>query len=365
MQARSRRRSGALGSVDDVTLSAVPAAGSSPAGRPRPSAGNPPLVTRGLIQTEQGELELVSRGVDFLTLTVSTDQAAKWLASGMLGAVVDEFAAGKVGFERGERRTVFGGHVSRRFDPRRPSTRWGLQYESWEWDGGHADFAMREVAVNETLEQVRPSRIDVAFDVACDEGYTASMLAEAIRPHVERNRVTPGVSGEGVHLTHYAGARASDSRVRIYRKDVQSPTLAVMGIPPHMRIEVMLHDSYAVRFWSQWLEDPEIAFEAAAGRVEALTGLVVQVGRREFPQLVKPAAADEAQALLRFVEQNGAMIRACSAVGLSVEAIAALGVGSRMTQHRESQRVDRLRRAGVRDVLTLVTALLRRQPAMS
>jgi hypothetical protein len=266
-------------------------------------------------------------------------------------------------FQRGERRACLGGEVSRRFDvrPSGASRRWGVEYESWEFDGSHADYWARQLAD----DAVKPTRIDVAWDFECGEDELACHAAQIVWDHAESIGVTLGVSGQGHYLTRYVGAACSPLRLRIYRKDIQSPQLVRLGLcGPLMRFESIHRDQQAARFWAAWVRDPESAFAGAASEVQRLTGLCLQEGREELPAFVEPEAVEPAGELFRFMQQYAGTIQAWADQGISIESAAeefSRAAGRhRATDWRTRRRADRIRSSGGgADVWRMFLAMVR------
>jgi hypothetical protein len=245
------------------------------------------------------------------------------------------------------------------------SKRWGTEYESWEFDGGHGDYWARMLRGDD----VRPSRVDVAWDFECSPEELSCDVAAIIAPHAERRHIKCGVSGEGRYLTRYVGSSSSSLRARIYRKDQQSPELVRMGVVDAlMRLELVMRDDHANRFWAAWVVDHDRAFDGAAGLFERLTGLVVQASRVELPAFVEPEAAAPADELFRFVAQYGAVIDSWREQGISVEQAAAHYTGAkasgRLTEWRAKQRAERVAAAGVEEVWRAFLAMCGRRPGI-
>jgi len=345
------------GSAGLVVAVAEPKRRRSPGAPARPGSagvswGATPDSTDSRVDTWLKAGRAVSRNVDALTISLST---AKGCELRTQCRTVFPFGGGE-GFREGERLECLGGEVSRKFGRvGKPSRRFGLDFESWSWQGGHSDLYARQL-----IGQGDVSRVDVAWDFEVPDWLTAEMVSHAIAAHLRENGITAGASTEGEHGTYYAGARGSPVRVRIYRKDIQSPALGFM-LGPVMRIEVSMLKGYAKRFAAAWVTDPEQGFAGAALKVRELTGLVVQEGLCELPQLVKPEAADIGEAYFEFMKQNGTRLAAFHDAGLDVLGDAKLfeSLSSRNTQYRGRLRRDRLRSAGAQAIAAVFRGLLR------
>lgn len=317
------------------------------------ASGDPPLLTGGLAVPTL-PLEVCSRGVDWLTVSMSSDMSHEIRNGPFVGRSLQNFSARAVKFECGERLMCFGGEVSRRWNPLQRSRRWSFDYESWEFDGSHADWWARQLP-----SEVSPSRVDVAYDHRCPDDFLACDFAAAILPYLERRGITPGVSGEGSYLTRYVGAKTSPRRVRIYRKDIQAPALAVMGIGPLLRVELILREDHAKRFWLSWTQNgPEAAFRGAAEAIQHMTGWVVQADAEPLPQLDVPPSIDFGQQVFEFLRQHGATLRAARANGVDLSDLAEYAPVPERTRFREDARRRQWEQAGPAQVVEVVRALM-------
>lgn len=306
--------------------------------------GLPPTANRGVDTTK-----LTGRGIDFLSMTVPASTAATLEASTDL----EDEGRPSIGFKRSERRVCPGGHAWRKREPFQASKRWGTAYESWEWESTGAGWPSEFLRGREC----KPTRIDVAFDFDVPEDFLADHFAEAVRSHAEARGLTIGISGQGNVNTRYIGAAESIRRVRVYRKDFQRPLWAEM-FGPTLRVELILKDEQAEAFWRVWCEDTERAFAAAAAHVAELTGVIVQtVG--DVPQLIEPEGIDEAASIFEFMRQHGPRLAAWDEAGLPVLDMARRQrlTASRMTQHRCTGIIRRVRDLTVQHIVSLVEAM--------
>ena len=146
--------------------------------------------------------------------------------------------------------------------------------------------------------------------------------------------------------TWMIGAASSLWRLRIYRKDLQQPELAVLGVGPLMRVELICTDEAAHRIWPLVASDVEASYAALASKVEAMTGFVVQSERCDIPQFVKPAELDLQQMVFGFVRRNAVFLAALDEAGISPGRLAAAVRQSRAGQYRKLGLLRKLAEAG-------------------
>ena len=85
------------------------------------------------------------------------------------------------GFRDAEVRLCLGGECVRAWNPVFPSASWGTNYEHWKFTGPAAAANVGHLL---TLDDVRPSRVDVAFDL-----HSSPWSVHGIREAVE-NRLS-------------------------------------------------------------------------------------------------------------------------------------------------------------------------------
>lgn len=319
---------------------------------------NPPMLIGGL---RQGAItELIGAKVDQFSVTMSSQVAEKHLLT-----ITSEHEAGyaKQGFKRTERRECLGGVCWRRWEPVSESSSWGLAYESWEWDGGKGGGSD---AAAEKLRgvDVRPSRVDVAFDFSCDETVTAETIAcnDQVQQHCRRIGVTAdGVSGSGGIFTRYIGSASSPLMIRVYRKDLQNAILGEM-FGPMIRIELVMRDHYARAWWAVWNHSKQEAYRWAAAQVERLSSLHVIAGDLPVPEIVHPETK-AAEPLLALIDQYGSILVACREAGIDLDALASAKVEamSRAGKYRHAKRVKELQKQDPAEVAAMVLAVIHRK----
>jgi len=315
---------------------------------------DPPLLTGGLLHSPTQ----YSRGVDFLTFTAPS--ASGEVLCSRFPFIRDGSGAAE-GFRRSEIRSTMGGECFRRVEPVSPSRAYGLSYESWEWSGVQAHLVASDVSVLDG----RASRLDVAFDFAVHDDVTACVVAGLIASHLAAKGITPGVSGEGRHFTHYAGSSSSESRVRIYRKDLQYGQAWLSSIHPCvLRVELILRRREAARALQLGVGDEMYAH--AAAKIEGLTGLVVQGVRKILPVLDVRPEIDVAQQYFEFQRSWSRKLVEWAALGLNVQDDAKYicdmqpAAASRMSEWRQRQRANAMQAADVDEVRRNYQACVRR-----
>ena len=257
------------------------------------------------------------------------------------------------GFAKSECRAAMGGDVWRKYEPYTASKRWAKQYESWEWNGSHAGRAVHLLADQE----VNATRIDIAFDLGLD--ITPDALADRTEKHWRQKGLKDGISGEGGINTRYIGGKASDRRIRIYRKDRQSTTWEVLhGVT--LRVELVLKGKQAAAFWPLLASGDEELWQAtAAAHISDMMGIQLHERSASKPEPAKEPAADAAEKLLHMLDQYGSMLDACFRAGIDVEGLASLRAGnvSRMSENRTERLKRSIAEAGpdaVNDMLAML-----------
>lgn len=291
-------------------------------------------------------------GFDFLTVTVGPESRDFLLGQSQFV----EAGYGQRGFGRSEERAVMGGKAWRKMDPHAESKVFGLEYESWEFSGGTASWPARQLVGR---VDVRPSRIDLAFDFECDDSLRPDDLLAEWRPHFLHRGYKPGISGEGDVNTCYIGSRNSERRIRIYRKDLQKDAIAAL-LGPVMRVELVLKDRQACSLWA--VHDNDGAAErAAAAHVLHITGFRAMDDAGDIPPLVDlDMVADPAQGVMEFVKRDAGTLCAFVDAGIDIEALCRehLERSGRTVQWRSERRADSIRLAGRAQVERLVRVML-------
>jgi hypothetical protein len=200
----------------------------------------------------------------------------------------------------------------------------------------------------------RPSRVDVAFDLEVPESYLSDHFIADYCPMGSDGRSASGhnigISGSGHVNTRYVGSITSERRVRVYRKDLES---AAYGrcFGPTLRVELVLKDRQAWRWWQVWQAgDKQAAWKAAALVVESMTGYNPMPGGSELPELDEPDGLGEAEKAAWFVKTYGAMLVALKQAGLDVMGWAERlesARSNRMAASRLARRVAALKAPGV------------------
>jgi hypothetical protein len=257
-----------------------------------------------------------ARGIDALTITMGLE------ADRFLGGLTEHLQPGgaQKGFRATEERMCMGGTYWRKSEPQTASKlAWagaeGRGYVTCEFKGQPSTWAARTLRGQ---ADVRPSRVDVAWDFNVPDDVRAETIAKLWMPHLEKRRIKSGISGEGDVFTHYAGAAASDIRVRCYRRDLKDPWLEFY-LGCCLRLELVLRDQHARRFWAVWAEDEQKAYAVAAHYMHRQTGLVVQEEMEVPPDLVyQDPEEDAAQEVFEFVKQWSSILEHSRQVGIDL-----------------------------------------------
>lgn len=254
-------------------------------------------------------------GVDWLSVTTGPEASA-----GLEGwTIFGEEGRPQRGFLGSEERVCLGGRCWRKMGPRQPSKRWGREYESWEWSGSATAWAASRWLRGR--EDVKPTRVDVAFDFEVPDGLRAEVVAAAIAPHLAARGITPGIVGEGDDFTCYAGAKSSEIRVRIYRKDLKDSAWLI-DLGHTLRVEVVMKGETAEAWWQTWQRSEQQAYAVAADHVLRLTGLQMQAEIAEAEALGNTtSASDFAQLCFEFVAQYASHLEAADRVGVDLPAL--------------------------------------------
>lgn len=346
---------GGGGPVDELT--SQPRAVSAGSGGERVAGADPPLLTGGSLHLYPH----FSRGIDYLTFTcpeVIGRALCEWTE-------FDEDGSGKAeGFRKSERRLTLGGKCWRKMEPVSSSRAYGFAYECWEWDGAPAHLAAQWLSRREG----RPSHIDVAWDFEVPPGLTSDVVAESIAAHIEAAGLKPGINGEGIDRTHYVGARSSERRLRIYRKDLQKGDLwKALNLPPVLRVELIVKKRVAHAAWAKWVESEEAFFSSCAGEVQRMTGLTVQGEWDQLPTLSLPGEVEPAAQVFQLLLQYGSIISDLDSAGLPLLELAAEFDGaatSRMARSRRRRRRQSLQALDMSYIVDLVRSMLHNKREM-
>lgn len=292
--------------------------------------------------------------VDWLTASIDTVTASNLCEI----TDIDQVGGSRPGFKSSQLRAYPGGKVWRRFDPRQPSKKYGLAYESWEWSGDSSPWGASYLRKHEA----RPSRVDICFNLAVPPTLTADQVLEDARHHFEKQGLTDGISGHGGINTRYIGSKASPRRIRIYRKDKQDQAWAHLH-GPTIRIELEMKDEHARNWWKVWIEDDQKAYRVGAGHIRQMSGYEL-MDVEDVPELVRVEQAAPAALLATFIKQNGASIQAYSDAGIDVLALAKQKVDASSSVCRSWMKAKRIAvlEAGVREVQALASDLLKSNP---
>lgn len=292
-------------------------------------------------------------GVDWLSLTMGDDLARELVE---LSEVIDE-GKGKNGFKNAQRREMIGGPCWRRWEPISASKRWGLAYESWEWESGAARWPAEHLAGKDC----KPSRIDIAFDFSVEPDVLSDHFIDRCAEHSQRMGFQIGISGASDVNTRYIGSVHSERRIRIYRKDLREAAWALL-FGPTLRIELVLRDDRAEDFWAAWSLSRTGALRQAAGHVLQMTGVCVMAESDDPVELARvDPVFDVAERASWLFKQYGPVLDALFMSGVDVVALAAERMGrsaSRTATWRRSHLCRAIDSAGVEPVEDAIRLLL-------
>jgi hypothetical protein len=257
--------------------------------------------------------------LDWLTVTMSGPTAGYVLPrlNKRLGRWGEKTSAepGKAvqGFECSERYPLasWAPHLCmwRRWKPRTASKAFGLEYESWEISGCSA-VVLEQILLEAPRLLARATRIDVAFDFACDEDLWPRHLEAEITSHAERRGFTIQYAGERDARTVYVGSRSAGRRVRIYRHDVKHG-----GTHPQMRIELELSgERYPRELWNRWDTRGGEGLALARWHVGELIGCVPEGELREADP-IEQVPRCLVRAMTSALRCYGSVLRAYSQAG--------------------------------------------------
>ena len=322
--------------------------GGADASSPAPIPGGvenalPPLSNRGVdayvYQTNRADTTVLDPNsvfrsrFDFLTVSMSTRAAES-----LLDRTEHLRNGGRVmGFGETEERMCFGGTMWVRSDPNQASRKWGTDYVSIELPGSQADAMLEHVPA----EDSRATRIDLAHDWECEPDLIPEHLRDAWRQYWEPKGITSGISGENGINTVYLGARSSDKRIRVYRKDRQD---AMWAEYPLIRVETVVRREVAAAVWS--LSTRAAMGSAMNHALKSLTGF--DMGDCVPPPPVPDLRdTDLGQRVFEFIRQNSRLLLTLDRLGIDLSDYLSLAEGelSRRTEQRLD--ADLLQYAGI------------------
>jgi len=290
-------------------------------------------------------VSLISRGLDWLTVTVPRD------AAGSLLRGTDYIDEGKSidGFASSQERMCPGGTCWRRFDPIGESKKWGRDYESWLFSGATAQGALWGLRWGES----RGTRTDTKFDFECTDDLTPDKLDAMTEEWRREHRIGDGIAGENGVNTRYIGSKASDRRLRIYRKDKESKELFYAN--PTMRIELTLKHEQAAMMWAALLKDEEHGYAIAAKHIQEMTGFILGP-MADVPIAEPKPEPDAAQMVFQFIEQNAQTLLLLGEMGIPIEKLARerAALSSRQSDLRARRRALKFHGVDVGQVVQLV-----------
>jgi len=207
--------------------------------------------------------------------------------------------------------------------------------------------------------------VDVAFDLEVPETITADWFIERVQSHVQDEGLSIGIAGQDGVNTRYIGARESQRRIRVYRKDLQD-TMWQGLYGPTLRVELQLRKDQARLWWMRWQRSTADGHALAAAHVAQMTGVQLLADLAAIPEAVQPEAADFAGELFQFLQQHGARVDAWMGAGVDLRRLASDRVSglSRVSRWRHGQMVKRLAAVNVGAATALVASMLTRGPVV-
>lgn len=237
------------------------------------------------------------------------------------------------GFRHHEWRQVWGGNAQRHTGALSRSKRWGKDYELWNWTGKQAscaDMVLQRVEVEQ--RDWKATRVDIAFDFAVGGDISAPSIGREWEAVTEAQALDSGPTGQGneVTWTWYIGGKSSERRIRIYRKDIESgqchsekdPATGewiFRGMPPTMRVELMLRGEHAAKALEHVIEGHTALGRFAAAHVQAMTGFTPCDEVGELPKIDRPEPSGIGRKTAAMIDQYGATLEACLAAGVDLE----------------------------------------------
>jgi len=319
-------------------------------------ASGTPLLTGGALQ---GENCLMSAGCDWLSTTMPTASGCE--LQSILSDVDPTIQHPWKGYQKHEARKTLGGFCHRHWGPYTPSKEWGSDYESWIWTGQTALSA--GAFVRDVKGAIKATRLDCAFDFACEAGLAPAAVVEGWASTWRDVRgLTPGMSGEGHDdraYTAYIGGKTSDVRVRVYRKDIESPS----DYPaPTMRVEIVLKgEQCAKAFERMFLESDQACIRYCASLLERATGFVAVPSDGRIPEREPREKVMIAESIAALIDQWGPVLHAVRVLGVDLGALIdeRMRHSSRMAVSRLNRRISQGREAGARLIVQQAMDILR------
>jgi hypothetical protein len=323
----------------------------------------PPILIGGVKQLHE---RLICGGCDWLSLSVFGESIASLEQYSVVKN--DKDAPTFMGFKMHELRAFIGSTADRHYMPHSKSPKHGHRYELWNWRGEQARSIGPAISggwwqtINDTVakgdldrdsavktEGMRATRVDIAFDLHC----TAECRPVDLRDGcADVWRVERGMQGEiggqdgTPEHTAYIGGRSAERRIRIYRKDIESPWM-YDGMHV-MRVELVLKEQFAREaFWTM-LSGEQAFLEAAAAHIEDMTGMRVAPVVGEIPTREAKEMPELAAAVAAMIRQYGPLLFILKETGTSVDRLVSHRVNglSRTSRWRLKKKLKQARAAG-------------------
>lgn len=332
--------------LGNATQGCGPRSGATP-------CGAPPLLTGGL----NPQKELINISCDWLSLSLSSEDA-KRLYKTTGKSRVSEQAYFK-GFAQHEMRSAFSGHCDRHWGPRTASKQHGTNFELWNFRGKSASYAQTHCSLAE-IPEAQATRLDVAFDFRCSEDLAPLTVRDWWKPHWAKERLIPGISGQGELKSHtaYIGCKTSERRIRIYRKDIEDK---IYVREPTIRIELICKKRRAASLYPIWYKDETIGFRTASEHVFEMTGFRPLPEKGKIPRLEKEPVTTVAQKLAALVNQYGTILSVAYSEGIDLNILLQVRFPkvSSSTQKRHRLLIREARETGEKEIIRQASEIIR------
>jgi len=311
-----------------------------------------------------------TKGIDWLSISLPIPSAKPLREATKIGDG-DIYAKG---FKQHELRECFGGMVQRHFHPHSKSSKWGMAYELWTWSGENARFSLKMMSdAQKVLPELeaRCTRMDLAFDLMCSKDTSPEEITDGFREVMDARGIKVGIYCDGDPLaeTRYVGSRAGERRIRIYRKDIESPSAFVLNaesgeleevaLPPRMRIELILKKDLADAVYHLAMANEDQAFEVACSEIREMTGLVMTDNVSSVEVTRKTVDSDLSAKIACMVNQYGKVLDVVRARGVDINKVLdararELSVRGRWRQREAQERVSELSREEIEALAVII-----------
>ena len=324
------------------------------------AAGGPPLLTGGVGTQANGVFESESAiwdfGLDWMQFSTSA-KGDRLICSQTEPRQGDPRRLRQAGFEQAEYRLCLGGECRRAWQPYSPSLALGPDYAHWIFSGQQAPYGAR-YGLSVAPEIVKPTRIDVAFDLAVD--FSPADVRQSLP--WDRDATEWHESGDkgSKGRTLYVGGRSSPVRCVVYEKGKEQAAVPEAFMPCDrdrwLRVELRLRDVEAQSWWTKYEASQADAFELVKGRIRAMTA--IDLGPcQSWKSAAVPSAPDAVRSALHLIDQYGLLIETLDRAGVDLMGLSRLraSLASRRPRWQAQKNLDQLQRMeGVNEWLSLL-----------